>query len=85
MFAQKTSKHLRPLWLLPGDAVVVAVVAGAAHQGAVLLVDEDGVDGAGGFAFVDNGVAHVVQAELGVERGVGAQQQFAGFAGVVAE
>src|SRR5262249_26325349 len=52
---------LRTLGLLPGDAVVVAVVARAAPQRAVRLVEEDRVDRPGGARLDLEAVAHLAQ------------------------
>ena len=33
---------------LPGDAIILAMIAGATPKGAVVPIEEDGIDGAGG-------------------------------------
>lgn len=45
----------------PRNAVILAVIAGAAPEGAVILIEVDGRDRAGGFLGKDQGVAHAPQ------------------------
>src|SRR6266498_4059563 len=70
---------------LPCDAVVLPVVGGAAPKGAVLPVEENGVDGARRAVLEVEPVSHLAQVTAHPGRRVGPQSEPAGLRLVVAE
>src|SRR3954471_19058914 len=83
MTVQRVTRDMKSL--LPGNAIVLTMVAGATPECAVLLIEVDGVDRARGARLEGHLVAHALQLAAYPGRHLLLEQELARLRGVIAE